>query len=116
MENSTNTVYLVTCGAHDEDGVCNIAIEKIDDYFANAAEASYQLCNFLSQTDPSYLGEKDFIYETYDGVNQLFGKYLDDINEDTIQTLYADLKELGRQDVIDALEPEIATLREQEAC
>lgn len=105
------TVYMVTCGSIDEDGECKIAIEKIEDDFDDAKEATEQLCAFLGQTDETYIDEMGFVHEIYEGKDQLFGKYLDDIDQDTIAIFYDQLRELGRQDVIDVIEEQIQDLR-----
>ena len=97
------TVYLITCGAKDEDGVCGIGIDRIDNYFYNAEEATEQCCRFLSQTDETYVDDRGFIHEIYEGEDQVFGKYLDDIKESTIKELFKDLEETGQEKVTNVL-------------
>lgn len=109
----TKPLYFVSCGSKDEDGFCDIGIDRIDNFLDNAQDANEYLCQFLSQTDPSYINDKGFIIEIYEGVNQLFGKYIDDLDDSTIQTLYDDLTEYDRQDIIDIIKPEINKLKEK---
>lgn len=101
------TVYLITCGSKDENGICGIGIRKIDNEFQNTKEANEQLCQFLNQTQTSYIDNKGFVHEIFENEDQIFGKYIDDIDPATISELYSDLDSEDIPIVIDVLEAQL---------
>ena len=86
-------MYFVGCGAVDEDGPCFIGVSDFEEK-SSAEDFSEYVASFLSQTDESYIDDKGFIHEIYEGKDQIFGKYLDDVSEKTAKQVIADLEEL----------------------
>lgn len=105
------TVYLVTFNCEDEDGCSKIGVEDVSEYFESAEEATIQLSQFLGQTDESYIDDKGFVHEIYSGVDQVFGKYFDDVEPETVAKLAEDCLAVGISDAdIEAIKNAIAKL------
>ena len=92
------TIYLITCGSKDADGYCKPGIEKINDSIEDASEATLQLAKFLGNECETYVDERGFVHEIYENVDQVFGKYLDNLNINSIYKLVNDLTIVGLSD------------------
>lgn len=102
-----NTVYAFFCRTRDEDGETEIKLDRIDDCFHDANEASESLVAFLSQTDEAYIDENGFVHEVYGGEDQVYGKYFDFIDRKTLRGLLQSVREMGLTQEADYLQRRI---------
>jgi len=69
-------LYVITYSSFDEDGHTVDSIDLIEDETYSPSELAEQCANFLSQTDSARVdSHTNTVYETYDGVEQLFCRY-----------------------------------------
>lgn len=92
------TLYAFFCRSRDEDGEVDIRLHRVGGDYADAREASDALVAFLSQTDAAYIDDEGFVHETYEGVDQVYCKYLDSLDGDALRRLLESLKKKGLSD------------------
>lgn len=107
-------VYMVTLNAEDEDGKVEPSIEDVTDAHCGTTDTEdlkVQLCDFLSQTNESYIDKNGWVVEVYNGVHQPLGTYVNDIGDKTMNKIYKQIEGYGQKDAIPIIQSQVKELR-----
>ena len=97
-----NYVYAFFCNSEDEDGKVGLKLCKIETEL-DAKDLTTELIYFLGQTDGAYVDDKGYVHEVYNGKDQVYCKYFDEISIDALKELRSDMEEFGLKDEADYL-------------
>ena len=113
---SKNSFYLITLGSKDEDGEVFPGVERFNpDYEGESVDdITNHLCDLFSQTDKAYVDNQKWVHEVYEGKDQVFGKYVNDISDKTMNKIYEEIKGYGKASEIPTIKSQIVDLRKSQ--